>query len=278
MASNEPQCWKEVFTQESNSPKHLLWTATPLIDNEGICFACLVDAADITNLVAEHASLEAEFKKLEMFSHSAAHTLKTDWQGVSLLVDELSALIEESKEGGELPMEDIEALLGELGPRAAKGVQTVRDLLVFATAKGNPDFERLSLREVVQDVVRRVKSTTIAIADDVPDEIFRLDEDTFPVALLQIIENSVKYGQGNPVEISYTNRKLRVQDHGRGIPAESLDEIFGMFKRVATDVAGTGLGLAIAKQIIEVHGYRVWAESDGQGKGSAFIIDFGRKD
>lgn len=48
-----------------------------------------------------------------------------------------------------------------------------------------------------------------------------------------------------------------------------------MFKRIAKDVSGTGLGLAIAKQIVDVHGYRIWAESEGPGKGGAFVIDFG---
>ncbi|MDI3291222.1 HAMP domain-containing sensor histidine kinase [Polyangium sp. 15x6] len=232
----------------------------------------------MADLVRAHVDLEERYKKLEMFSHSAAHTLKTDWQGVSLLVDELSALMEESRDGGELPVEDIMALLAELGPRAAKGVQTVRDLLVYAMATGKPHLEPLSLRDVVQGVVARVGSPTIRVADDVPHDEIRLDGNTFPVALLQLVENAVKYGEGRPVEISYANGKLRVQDHGRGIPLESLQQIFVVFKRIAKDVSGTGLGLAIAKQIIDAHGYHVWAESEGQGKGSAFVIDFGQID
>jgi signal transduction histidine kinase len=266
----------EVLADEGAPEVHALWTATPLLDEDGVCFGCLVDAAEVADLVRAHVALEERYKKLEMFSHSAAHTLKTDWQGVSLLVDELSALIEESGGGGELPVEDIVALLAELGPRAAKGVQTVRDLLVYATATGKLQLEPLSLRDVVQGVAARVGSPTIRVADDMPDDIVGLDARTFPVALLQLVENAVKYGEGRPVEISYANRKLRVQDHGRGIPPESLQEIFGIFKRIARDISGTGLGLAIARQIIDAHGYRVWAESEGLGKGSAFVIDFGQ--
>lgn len=275
-STQQAKHWMEVHTEENAPPMHLLWTATPLIANDGVCVGCLVDAADVTNLVGMYGELEARYGKLEMFSHSVAHTLKTDWQGVSLLVDELSALVEESKDG-ELPLQDIESLLAELGPRAQKGVQTVRDLLAYATATRRPDFEYVPLRDIVESVAKRVGSPTIEIADDVPATNLRLDTETFPIALLQLIENAVKYGQGKPVNISFSDEKLRIQDHGRGIPTASLEEVFGVFKRLATDVSGTGLGLAIAKQIIEIHGYRVWAESNGPGTGAAFIIDFGPK-
>jgi signal transduction histidine kinase len=276
--SKEPRRWMEVLADEGAPQTHALWTATPLLDDDGVCFGCLIDAADVTDLVRAHVDLEGRYQKLEMFSHSAAHTLKTDWQVTSLLVDEVSALLEESRDGGEWPVEDIEALLAELGPRAAKGVQTVRDLLVYATATGKPQLEPLSLRDMVQGVAARVGSPLIRGAGDLPDDLVGLDAGTFPIALLQLVENAVKYGEDKPVEISYANRKLRVQDHGRGIPPESLQQIFEIFKRIARDVSGTGLGLAIAKQIIDAHGYRVWAESEGPGKGSAFVIDFGQMD
>ena len=67
--------------------------------------------------------------------------------------------------------------------------------------------------------------------------------------------------------------RLSVIDHGIGIPAEQLARVFDRFYRVggtADAVAGQGLGLSICKEIVTAHGGRIWADSEGQGRGSTF--------
>ena len=65
-----------------------------------------------------------------------------------------------------------------------------------------------------------------------------------------------------------------VADEGRGIPAERLPHLFGKFTRVESEDQGadTGLGLAISKGIVEAHGGRIWAESEGPGLGARFAF------
>ena len=65
-----------------------------------------------------------------------------------------------------------------------------------------------------------------------------------------------------------------VADEGRGIPAESLPYLFRKFSRVQSEEQGgdTGLGLAICKGIVEAHGGRIWADSDGPGHGARFTF------
>ena len=65
-----------------------------------------------------------------------------------------------------------------------------------------------------------------------------------------------------------------VADEGRGIPAEGLPRLFRKFSRVQSEELGddTGLGLAICKGIVEAHGGRIWAESDGPGRGTRFTF------
>ncbi len=67
---------------------------------------------------------------------------------------------------------------------------------------------------------------------------------------------------------------LSVADEGRGIPAESLPHLFRKFSRAQSEDqgGGTGLGLAICKGIVEAHGGRIWAESDGPGLGARFTF------
>ena len=65
-----------------------------------------------------------------------------------------------------------------------------------------------------------------------------------------------------------------VADEGRGIPAQSLPRLFQKFSKVQPEGQGgdTGLGLAICKGIVEAHGGRIWAESDGPGLGARFTF------
>jgi signal transduction histidine kinase len=69
---------------------------------------------------------------------------------------------------------------------------------------------------------------------------------------------------------------LRVTDFGAGIPKTELKQIFKRFYRVpgpiATRVKGTGLGLYIVRSVAKRHGGRAWAESEGPGRGSTFVL------
>ncbi|PIR44756.1 MAG: hypothetical protein COV10_02630 [Candidatus Vogelbacteria bacterium CG10_big_fil_rev_8_21_14_0_10_51_16] len=75
--------------------------------------------------------------------------------------------------------------------------------------------------------------------------------------------------------------QIRVKDTGIGIPPEALPKLFQKFSRAEdagkVNVTGTGIGLFIAQEIMKAHGGKVWAESEGRGKGSTFTIEFSAK-
>jgi two-component system sensor histidine kinase VicK len=94
-----------------------------------------------------------------------------------------------------------------------------------------------------------------------------------------LLTNAVKYSpNGGTVTLAGRQERhdllVSVQDQGLGMPAAELDKIFDRFHRVSGDVArqigGTGLGLAICKGLVDAHGGRIWAESEGDSKGSVF--------
>ncbi len=74
-------------------------------------------------------------------------------------------------------------------------------------------------------------------------------------------------GERNEVEIS-------VEDDGIGIRKEDLEKIFEPFSQIENSLSrkypGTGLGLALTRSLVEMHGGRIWVESEGLGNGSAF--------
>lgn len=69
---------------------------------------------------------------------------------------------------------------------------------------------------------------------------------------------------------------FRVSDTGIGISAENLERIFAPFEQAdssaSTRYNGTGLGLSLSRKFVELHGGKIWAESEGEGKGSRFVF------
>lgn len=225
---------------------------------------------------ALNEGLRARNQALKELTFSAAHTLRTDWLGAGYVLDEVLALLEPGPGEG-VGAEAIE-LLEELRRRMAGGLRTVDGLLLYAQTVDDAAPVLQPLRPMLEGVLRRVGSDLIRLADDFQDASVLLDSRTFPVVLEELVCNGILYGEGRPVTVSLRDGLLRVRDEGRGIPGESLEQIFGIFQRATTDAGGVGLGLAVVKQIVMAHGFSIWAESEGPGKGSTFVIDLAPKE
>jgi two-component system, chemotaxis family, sensor kinase Cph1 len=97
-----------------------------------------------------------------------------------------------------------------------------------------------------------------------------------------LIDNAVKYMGDQPsprVEIGSRRAEaggggpvFYVRDNGMGIEPRHRDRVFGLFQQLDADAEGTGVGLALVKRIVELHGGRIWIESDGLGQGSSFCF------
>src|SRR6478736_8865634 len=112
------------------------------------------------------------------------------------------------------------------------------------------------------------------------------DSEELRAAVSNVLDNAVKYS-GEHVDISVRldtpDQKLvtlSVRDKGIGIPPEELKRIFKRFYRVSnrslSHVKGTGLGLFIVRAIAKKHGGRVFAESEGEGRGTKVVLELPR--
>jgi PAS domain S-box-containing protein len=106
------------------------------------------------------------------------------------------------------------------------------------------------------------------------------DPDWLVQVLMNLINNAVKFSPaGATVSVNVEPQPqqvlFRVTDQGRGIPSEKLETIFGQFQQVSMSDSrqkgGTGLGLSICRLIVQLHGGRIWAESEF-GRGSIFYF------
>ena len=111
------------------------------------------------------------------------------------------------------------------------------------------------------------------------------DLDELRTVLSNLLDNAVKYSRDQiqiAVEVAAPSPDtvwVRVKDRGVGIPRAQLKRIFNRFYRFQTrgsNVKGTGLGLYIVRSIVRQHGGRVFAASEGEGKGATFTVELPR--
>jgi signal transduction histidine kinase len=104
-----------------------------------------------------------------------------------------------------------------------------------------------------------------------------------PVRLAQIVtnilDNALKFTPpGGRIDVRICEdgecAELRIRDTGKGVPPEDLERIFNLFTQVDTGGgrAGLGIGLALVRRLVDLHGGEVWAESEGEGKGTELVV------
>jgi signal transduction histidine kinase len=109
-----------------------------------------------------------------------------------------------------------------------------------------------------------------------------VDPDAIEKVIVNLVGNALKFTErGDRIEIAGEPGEeggilLRVSDTGVGLPADQLERIFDRFAQVDASSTrrheGTGIGLALARELVELHGGRIWAESDGPGHGARINV------
>ena len=233
------------------------------------------------NLIKE---LESKNTELERFTYTVSHDLKS-------------------------PLVTINGFLGYLKGDAASGnservnvdIQRIQDAvdkmhlllkeLLELSRIGrimNPP-ETVPFEDIVQNALELVhgrlaaQGVTVQTQPNLP--AIHGDRQRLTVVLQNLIDNAAKYmgTQASPhIEIGQHGEDAEngkfifyVKDNGMGIPPEHHERIFGLFDKLDPKSEGTGVGLALVKRIIEVHGGRIWVESETR-KGSTFYFTLPR--
>lgn len=167
-------------------------------------------------------------------------------------------------------------------------VENLADVDNYQTGSARVRNRQVSMTRIVEDVVLtfqdEAKSRNITVEADTGASPNFIDADgvKINIALSNLVKNALQYTDpGGRVQIKVGEDsgylKVTVTDNGIGIPPRDLPRVFERFFQVEMHLTrkygGMGLGLSVAKAMIELHGGRIWAESEGlPGRGSTFTI------
>jgi two-component system, OmpR family, sensor histidine kinase SenX3 len=239
----------------------------------------------ISGVVLNTIFLVREIRRNEQqdaFINAVTHELKTPVASIRLYLETLQARTVDEvkrKEFYHIMLHESDRLLGTIE-------QILRTGRIGA-ASHKLNVTSVDLGGMIEECVSRARTLYHSPPESLeyhpgPPVKILGDADELQAALSNLIDNAVKYS-GNDVKVTVETVQadgkyvsVRVRDRGLGIPKTELKQIFKRFYRVpgapATRVKGIGLGLYIVRSVAKRHGGRAWAESDGPGRGSTFVM------
>jgi PAS domain S-box-containing protein len=270
------------FLFHDGTTVHALVSAKPLFDGEGRprgAVACMLDVSELKR--AELSLLEADRRKdefLATLAHELRNPLAPIRNGMELLrISEADAALAGEIHGiMERQMEHLTRLVDDL-----------LDVSRITHNRIELRKRRVDLAEVIQSALEAsrplIDEAGHELTISLPADPVQLEAD--PTRLAQVfanlLNNSAKYTEPGgrislQAQVQGTEVVVIVEDNGVGISCEALAYVFDMFRQadgaLERSRGGLGIGLTLARRLIELHGGTINAQSEGVGKGSAFIV------
>ncbi len=240
-------------------------------------------------LEVKNAEVEAKSAEMERFTYAVSHDLKSPL----FTIQGFLGYLERHLESGDL--EQAGRDIRRLRATAAKMEELLHELLELsrigriADEPQEVDLGELA-REAAELVAGRIaeRGVEVVISPRLPAVVG--DRRRLLQVLQNLIDNAVKYlgdASAPRLEIGVAEDAARpqsgeadpvfyVRDNGAGIDPRHHRRIFDLFRQLDPEAEGTGMGLVLVKKILEVHGGRIWVESEGEGRGSTFYFTIPR--
>jgi len=224
----------------------------------------------------------------DAFINAVTHELKTPIASIKLYLETL-----QSRDVTEAQRRDFYGIMLADTQRLQHTVEQVLKARVAGQRVGLQHRAPVDLGALTAEVTETARlrhhlspgAMTLAIAPASASVFVDGDADELRSVLSNLLDNAVKYSSDTVqvgVEVAAPSPDtvwVRVKDRGIGIPRPQLRRIFNRFYRIQArgfKVKGTGLGLYIVRSIVRQHGGRVFAVSEGEGKGSTFTVELPR--
>ena len=232
---------------------------------------------------AARAEAEKAIRVKDDFLATLSHELRTP---LNAILGWSSLLTSGAVKGEEMTM-----ALNTIERNARAQAQIIEDLLDMSRivlGKVQLDMAKMEVDRVLADAVEAMQNTAqakgLALEASIAqgEAVILGDAVRMKQVFWNLLTNAIKFtpaGGRVTVKLEHVGILVRVsvKDSGEGIDADFLATIFNRFEQADTSITrrhgGLGLGLSIVRQLVELHGGKVWAESEGVGKGAAFFVE-----
>jgi PAS domain S-box-containing protein len=222
--------------------------------------------------------LESKNQELERFTYTVSHDLKSPLVTISGF---LGYLEKDAMEGNFERLHQDSQRIQEAVSKMQRLLSELLELSRIGRMMNSPQV--VAFEELVGDAMAivhgQLEEGAIMVQTQPGLPTVYGDKPRLVEVLQNLLDNAAKYmgAQPNPrIEIGQRGAEnhmpvFYVKDNGIGIAPAHYDRIFGLFNKLDVKTEGTGVGLALVKRIIEVHGGRIWIESQ-EGQGSSFLF------
>ena len=276
LAETNPRAIEHRMRRKDGAVRWVVNTPALHRDSTGALISYDGIICDITERKEAEQALQAKNAELERFTYSVSHDLRSPLVTIRTFVGHL--MQDMARGDKESVAQDFDYINGA----SKKMVELLDELLKLSRIgrMANPYVE-VPLQDLVSEalimVAGRIDERAARVT--VTEKSFLLYGDR--VRLVEVfqnlVDNAVKFmgEQKEPlVEIGAETKNgyilYFVRDNGMGIDPRYRDKLFSLFEKLNSGLEGTGIGLYLVKRMIEVHGGKIWAESEGIGKGTCF--------
>lgn len=249
-------------------------------------------AANLKKITVSHDRLNREVEERRKTEEKLQEAMRVKSEFTSMVSHELRTPLAAIKEGISIVLDGI---LGTVNAeqkdflnrtkanvdRLARLINDILDFQKLESGKIRPDIRENDIVKVVEEtydtmgLLTKQKGVDLVIKLDKDLPKMRFDRDRITQVLANLVNNAVKFTERGSIIITAVREEnsvhITVKDSGQGIRQKDMGRLFKSFEQLEEAFerkGGTGLGLAISKEIVELHGGRIWAESEF-GKGTA---------
>lgn len=227
----------------------------------------------------------------------AAHDLRNPLSTIVTIADFVQTILTSVKNGDSLSqLTEAEGMLNLIHDSSTRMFKLIAQILQSSQidsgklqlARSIADLYPIALSAVHENFSQAERKEQKILFSGDSNLFAHVDADCIREIFDNLISNAVKYSpKGKKIEVKICHHQppdrrektiiFSVRDEGQGLTSDDMKKLFGKFERLSAKPTGgepsTGLGLSIVKQLAELHGGKVWAESEGKNQGATFFVE-----